>query len=77
MKGFYSLLGIVYMVTTSFYLSPKKAIVKNEISTKKVEKVAEAKSEKTTNSVSSSEELYKSIPFEKGHELNEEVSSKL
>ncbi|MCA6066924.1 murein L,D-transpeptidase catalytic domain family protein [Chryseobacterium sp. RG1] len=73
MKGFFSLLGIVYMVTTSFYLSPRKAIVKNEIGTKKIERVA-TKSEKTTeNAVSSSEALYKSITFEQGHELNEEV----
>jgi hypothetical protein len=73
MKGFYSVLGIVYMVTTSFYLSPKKTIVKNEISTKKIERVA-TKSEKIVeNTVSSSEALYKSIPFEQGHELNEEV----
>lgn len=73
MKGFYSVLSIVYMVTTSFYLSPKKAMVTNEISTKKIEKVAETKSEKTTNTGSSSEELYRSIAFEQGHELNEEV----
>jgi hypothetical protein len=73
MKGFYSVLSIVYMVTTSFYLSPKKAMVTNEISTKKIGKVAETKSEKTTNTVSSSEELYRSIAFEQGHELNEEV----
>lgn len=73
MKGFFSLLSIVYMVTTSFYLSPRKAIVKNEIGTKKIERVA-TKSEKTTeNAVSSSEALYKSITFEQGHELNEEV----
>lgn len=73
MKGFFSLLSIVYMVTTSFYLSPKKAIVKNEISTKKIERVA-TKSEKTVEKAeSSSEELYKSISFEQGHELNEEV----
>ncbi|MPS64089.1 MAG: hypothetical protein DI622_04050 [Chryseobacterium sp.] len=73
MKGFFSLLSIVYMVTTSFYLSPGKAIVKNEISTKKIERVA-TKSEKTAEkAVSSSEELYKSITFEQGHELNEEV----
>ena len=26
MKGFYSLLGMVYLVTTSFYLSPDKKI---------------------------------------------------
>jgi hypothetical protein len=73
MKGFYSLLGIVYMVTTSFYLSPKKAIIKNEISTKKIERLADTKSEKKTNTGSSSEELFKSITFEPGHELNEEV----
>jgi len=73
MKGFYSVLSIVYMVTTSFYLSPKKAIVTNEISTKKIERVADTKAEKTTNAVSSSEELYRSIAFEQGHELNEEV----
>lgn len=73
MKGFYSLLTIVYMVTTSFYLSPKKTIVKNDISTKKIERLADTKSEKTTNSASSSEELYKSIAFEPGHELNDDV----
>jgi hypothetical protein len=73
MKGFYSLLGIVYMVTTSFYLSPKKAIVKNEISTKKIERLADTKSEKKTNTGSLSEELFKAITFEPGHELNEEV----
>jgi hypothetical protein len=74
MKGLYSLLGIVYMVTTSFYISPKKAIVKNEISTKKIERSAGMISEKTAeNAAISSEELYKSITFEQGHELNEEV----
>jgi len=72
MKGFYSLLGIVYMVTTSFYLSSEKAIVKNEISTEKTERLNDMKSEKITT-LSSSEALYKSIPFEEGHELNEEV----
>ncbi|WP_415325147.1 murein L,D-transpeptidase catalytic domain family protein [Chryseobacterium sp. MMS23-Vi53] len=73
MKGFYSLLGIVYMVTTSFYLSPKKAIAKNEISTKKIERVADIKSEKVTTNGSAAEALYQSITFEEGHELNEEV----
>ncbi|EJL75656.1 murein L,D-transpeptidase catalytic domain family protein [Chryseobacterium populi] len=73
MKGLYSVLGIVYMVTTSFYLSPEKTIVKNENSTKKTERLADTKSEKTANTVSSSEELYKAITFEQGHELNEEV----
>ncbi|MET3535425.1 murein L,D-transpeptidase catalytic domain family protein [Chryseobacterium limigenitum] len=71
MKGFYSVLGIVYMVTTSFYLSPKEAVVKNEIRTK-IERLNDTKTEKITT-VSSSEALYKSITFEAGHELNEEV----
>lgn len=73
MKGIYSVLGIVYMVTTSFYLSPRKTNVNNEISTKKIETLHNVKSEKTTSTVSSSEALYKSITFEEGHELNEEV----
>lgn len=73
MKGIYSVLGIVYMVTTSFYLSPRKMNVKNGISTKKIETLHSVRSEKTTSTVSSSEALYKSITFEEGHELNEEV----
>lgn len=71
MKGVYSVLGIVYLLTTSFYLSPKKAIVKNEVSVK-TERLNDTKSE-TITSISSSEELYKAIIFEQGHELNEEV----
>jgi hypothetical protein len=73
MKGIYSVLGIVYMVTTSFYLSPRKTDVNNEISTKKIETLHSVKSAKMTSTVSSSEALYKSITFEEGHELNEEV----
>lgn len=74
MKALYSLLGAAYIVTTSFYLSPKKAIEKNEISTKKIVRLADTKSEKSAaTAVSSSEELYRSIVFEQGHELNEEV----
>jgi len=74
MKGFYSVLTIVYMVTTSFYLSPEKKEARNEISTKKIERVTDGESGKTTGkTVSSSEELYRSIAFEQGHELNEEV----
>jgi hypothetical protein len=74
MKGFYSVLTIVYMVTTSFYLSPEKKEARNEISTKKIERVTDRESGKTTGkTVSSSEELYRSIVFEQGHELNEEV----
>ncbi|WP_027387670.1 murein L,D-transpeptidase catalytic domain family protein [Chryseobacterium gregarium] len=73
MKGIYSLLGIVYMVTTSFYLSPKKGNEANENNTKKIEKLTGMKSEKAAGTGSSSEALYKSITFEEGHELNEEV----
>lgn len=74
MKAFYSLLGVVYIVTTSFYLSPKKAIVKDETSTKRIERSADMKSEKSAETAAtSSEELYKSIVFDQGHELNEEV----
>ncbi|ASK31437.1 hypothetical protein CEY12_15555 [Chryseobacterium sp. T16E-39] len=74
MKGLYSLLGFAYMVTTSFYISPEKGNLRSEtISTEKIERLSDTKSEKTVNTVSSSEALYKSIAFEPGHELNEEV----
>lgn len=76
MRGIYSVLGLVYMVTTSFYLSPGKAVKHENVNTKKIEKVADTKSEKTAAKVSSSEELYKSIPFDPEHELNYEVFSK-
>ena len=77
MKGFYSVLGIVYMVTTSFYLSPKNENVKNEnTSTKKIETAVEIKSEKSENEMSSSEELYNSILFDTDHKLNFDVFSK-
>jgi hypothetical protein len=62
------------MVTTSFYISPEKGNLKSEtISTEKIERLNDTKSEKTVSTVSSSEALYKSIAFESGHELNEEV----
>ncbi len=73
MKGIYSLLSIVYVVTTSFYLSPEKAVAGNGINSKKTEKTAGMKSAEAESTMSLSEELYKSIPFEAGHELNEEV----
>lgn len=77
MKGFYSVLGIVYMVTTSFYLSPKNENVKNDnTSTKKIETAVEIKSEKSKNEMSSSEELYNSILFDTDHKLNFDVFSK-
>jgi len=77
MKGFYSVLGIVYMVTTSFYLSPKNENVKNEnTNIKKIETAVEIKSEKSKNEMSSSEELYNSILFDTDHKLNFDVFSK-
>lgn len=76
MRGIYSVLGLVYMVTTSFYLSPGKAVKHENVNTTKIEKVADTKSEKAAGKASSSEELYKSIPFDPEHELNYEVFSK-
>ncbi|MGR3855129.1 murein L,D-transpeptidase catalytic domain family protein [Chryseobacterium indologenes] len=76
MKGFYSVLGLVYMVTTSFYIFPKVVAKSENVKTTKTEKVAETKSEKNTAAVSSSEALYQSIAFEPGHELNYDVFSK-
>ncbi|MDR6526852.1 hypothetical protein J2787_002232 [Chryseobacterium rhizosphaerae] len=76
MKGFYSVIGLVYMVTTSFYLSPRVAIKNEKINTTKTEKVAETKSVKNAETASSSEVLYKSIAFDPEHELNYEVFSK-
>ncbi|MCD0454175.1 murein L,D-transpeptidase catalytic domain family protein [Chryseobacterium sp. LC2016-27] len=77
MKGFYSLLGIVYLVTTSFYVSPKNENRKiDNTDTKKIKTAVEIKSEKSKNEMSSSEELYNSILFETDHKLNFDVFSK-
>lgn len=79
MKGFYSVIGLVYMVTTSFYISPRGAVKNENFKTAKTEKVTiadDTKSEKNTTAVSSSEALYQSIAFDPGHELNYEVFSK-
>ena len=76
MKGIYSVLGLLYLVTTSFYLSPKKAVKSENVNTTKIEKAADTKSGKTASTASSSEELYKSIQFEPEHELNYEVFAK-
>lgn len=74
MKGFYSLLGIVYLISTSFYLAPKTADnTRNTKSTNKIETITESKK---TNNVSSSEELYQSISFENTNKLNFDVFSK-
>lgn len=70
MKGLYSILGIAYMVTTSFYLSPEKGTIKKETAAaKKIETVVETKSAKSKNEISSSAELYSSISFEADHKL--------
>lgn len=70
MKGLYSILGIAYMVTTSFYLSPEKGTIKKETTAaKKIETVVETKSAKSKNETSSSAELYSSISFEADHKL--------
>lgn len=77
MKGLYGLLSVVYMVTTSFYISPEKVNIKVEnTNSNKIERLADTKSDKVTNEGSSSEALYKSIIFEPSHELNYEVFSK-
>ncbi|MBB4806709.1 hypothetical protein HNP38_002005 [Chryseobacterium defluvii] len=77
MKRLYSLLGAVYMITTSFYLSPQKGTANKEITaTKKIERSIDTKSEKAANAGLSSEEIYQSIIFEPNHELNYEVFSK-
>ncbi|WP_278351647.1 murein L,D-transpeptidase catalytic domain family protein [Chryseobacterium gleum] len=79
MKGFYSVLGLVYMVTTSFYISPRVVVKSENVKTTKTVKAAKAadtKSEKGTTAISSSEALYQSIAFDPEHELNYEVFSK-
>lgn len=76
MKGFYSLLGIVYLVSTSFYLSPEKTDNKEINNTKKIQTLIETKSVKNTNSLSASEELYQSISFENTNKLQFDVFAK-
>jgi hypothetical protein len=36
MKGFYSVIGLVYMVTTSFYISPRAAVKNENVNTTKL-----------------------------------------
>lgn len=76
MKGFYSLLGIVYMISTSFYLSPEKTNDKEINSNKKIETLIETKTLKNTNKTSSSEELYQSISFDNTNKLQFDVFAK-
>ncbi|MDH6251820.1 hypothetical protein M2347_001547 [Chryseobacterium sp. H1D6B] len=77
MKGLYSLLGVVYLVTTSFYLSPEKGNLKSRAaSTKKIETLVKTETVKSESTAVSSEELYNSIGFEADHKLNYEAFSK-
>lgn len=76
MKGFYSVLGIVYLISTSFYLAPKKAEnFKSIENTDKIETIVKTKS-LNTYKVSSSEELYQSISFENTNKLQFDVFAK-
>lgn len=77
MKLLYSVLCVVYVITTSFYISPgeKKLEKIKTYEEKRKEKIINVKSSEKKK-VSYSEELYQSIPFEAGHELNYEVFSK-
>lgn len=77
MKGFYSVLGIVYLISTSFYLSPdRENNNRNAINTNKIETIVESESSKKTSNVSSSEELYQSISFENTNKLQFDVFAK-
>lgn len=77
MKGFYSALGMIYMITTSFYIAPKHTSenLKPAVSAKtEIVKETSVSGEKT--GLEKSEELYKSIAFDSGHQLNFEVFTK-
>ncbi|QQV02304.1 MULTISPECIES: murein L,D-transpeptidase catalytic domain family protein [Chryseobacterium] len=78
MKGFYSLLGMIYLITTSFYLSPEKNSVENKIiiSEKTVKTTTENVSNEKTGNLTSSEELYNAILFENNNKLNFDVFAK-
>jgi len=76
MKLLYSVLSVVYVVTTSFYLSPADSKENFKMSEeKKTERIINLKSTEKSET-STSEELYKSIAFAPEHELNFEVFSK-
>ena len=77
MKGFYSILGIVYLVTTSFYyleknVEPQKEITIINKDNSRVEKqlVLDFSNE------NSSEDLYNSILFDEENKLNFDVFTK-
>lgn len=78
MKGFYSLLGMIYLITTSFYLSPEKNATENKkiIAERTVKATPENVSNEKTGNLSSSEELYNSILFDNENKLNFDVFAK-
>lgn len=78
MKGFYSLLGMIYLITTSFYLSPEKNVTENKkiIAERTVKATPENVSNEKTGNLSSSEELYNSILFDDENKLNFDVFAK-
>ncbi len=78
MKGFYSLLGMVYLITTSFYLSPEKNVTENKkiIAERTVKTTPENVSNEKNGNLSSSEELYNSILFDDENKLNFDVFAK-
>lgn len=77
MKRFYSLLGIIYLVSTSFYTSPEnKNLAKENKATKSIATVTKEKSISKTKEISSSEQLYNSLPFNSDHILNFNIFAK-
>lgn len=77
MKRFYSLLGVIYLVSTSFYTaSDSKNLSKENKTVSRVETVAKEKSISLENEVSSTEKLYNSIPFASDQILNFSIFAK-
>lgn len=77
MKRFYSLLGVIYLVTTSFYTSSdSKNLSKENKTNNTVEVVTKEKFFSSENEVSSTEKLYHSLPFASEHILNFNIFAK-
>ncbi|KQR95404.1 hypothetical protein ASG01_06035 [Chryseobacterium sp. Leaf180] len=77
MKGFYSALGMMYMITTSFYIAPKyTANTTTSTAFNKTEIVKESSVSTEKTALEKSEELYKSIIFDNSHQLNFDVFAK-
>ncbi|WP_407404593.1 murein L,D-transpeptidase catalytic domain family protein [Chryseobacterium sp.] len=77
MKRFYSLLGVIYLVSTSFYTSSdSKNLSKENKTVSRVETVIKEKSISLENEVSSTEKLYNSIPFASDQILNFSIFAK-